>query len=81
MKNKSEYTVIYSGKYVEVHQVKSLLETYRVDCFTKNDMLGQLFPLFGGHGAIDPVKLYVRKADFDSAKRIISEYFSADLTR
>jgi len=79
--NKSEYTVIYRGKSIEVHQVKNLLETYRIDCFTKNDMLGQLFPLFGGHGAIDPVKLYVRKSEFQRANRIISDYFDADPTR
>jgi hypothetical protein len=74
MKAKSEYALVFSGKLFEVHQAQSLLQAQHIDSFTKDDMLGQLFPLFGGHGVIESVKLFVRKIDLELAQRILSDY-------
>jgi len=78
MKGKSEFALVFSGKLFEVHQAQTLLQAQNIDSFTKDDMMGQLFPLFGGHGAIESVKLYVRKADLVIAQRILSDYLDSN---
>ena len=79
MKGKSDFVLVFSGKLFEVHQAQSLLQAQNVDSFTKDDMMGQLFPLFGGHGAIESVKLYVRKSEQSIAQRILADYLDSSI--
>jgi hypothetical protein len=71
----SEFTVVFEGSISEADHVKNILESNGMDCFLKNETLGQLFPLYGGHGAVKPVKVMVRNEEADRAKEVIATYY------
>ena len=36
--------------------------------------MGQMFPHYATHGGIDPIKILVKKGDFEKANEIIQNY-------
>jgi len=73
MKSK-EFNVVFEGKSIDANFVKNILEENNIRCMLKDDLMGQLFPLFVTHGGIKPVKVFVLKNDIKEAKNIITSY-------
>lgn len=75
MTTDSDFTSVFQGTITEVLQLKAILDNKGIDNFVQNENMGQLFPLYGGHGGVKPVKLLVRNADVNRTKNIIKNYF------
>ena len=73
MKSK-EYSLAFQGKPIDANYVASILEANGISTILKNDMLGQLFPLYVFSGRLDPVKVFVFKSDLKKSKEIIAAY-------
>jgi hypothetical protein len=71
----SQLKMVFAGKAIEANYVKSILEDNGITPLLKNDMLGQLFPLYVLSNDLQPVKVYVDKNEFDRAKQLINSYF------
>ncbi|MHA2033166.1 MAG: putative signal transducing protein [Candidatus Kariarchaeaceae archaeon] len=69
-----EFSIAFEGKSVDAEFVKNILDENSIECFLKDDNMGQLFPLFVTHGGINPVKVFVFQKDIDEAKKIIATY-------
>jgi hypothetical protein len=74
MMESEEFSIAFEGKSVDAEFVKNILDENSIECFLKDDNMGQLFPLFVTHGGINPVKVFVFQKDIDEAKKIIATY-------
>lgn len=76
MKIESDFSMVFQGSLTEIQQVQNILQANDIDSFLQNANIGQLFPHYGGHGGVKPVKLLVRKEDINKAQEIIQSYFT-----
>ena len=59
-------------------EIKLVFEGSSIDAdFVKNKTMGNLFHHYAIHGGFQPVKIYVKKPDFENARGIIATYFKS----
>ncbi len=76
MKIESDFSMVFQGTLTDAQQVQNILEANDIDSFLQNANIGQLFPRYGGHGGVKPVKLLVRNEDTNKAQEVIQSYFT-----
>ncbi|REG91130.1 putative signal transducing protein [Flavobacterium aquicola] len=70
---------IFSGSYIEVMNIKNLLESINIEVFTQNENMANIEPWAVSSGGFNPVILKVNDEDFDKAKKIIEDYENGNL--
>jgi hypothetical protein len=65
---------VYSSTFMEVHMIKSMLESSGVETFIKDEYMGTLAPFDAAAGGAGAVQLITRRKDYDAARRVIEEY-------
>lgn len=66
--------MVFEGKAVEANFVISFLEENGIPSIVKNDMISQVFPIYVASGELKPVKVYVDRAFYDAACRLVDIY-------
>jgi hypothetical protein len=72
---KTDITVVFEGKLLDANYIKSILEKNGISSLSKDNLKGQLYPLYVTYGWIKPVKVFVEKKNEKKAKEIIDEFF------
>ena len=72
---KSDITIVFEGKFIDANYIKSILEDHGVPSLLKDNLNGQLYPMYVTFGWIKPVKVFVEKRYELKAKELISNYF------
>jgi hypothetical protein len=72
---KSDITVVFEGKSVDANYIKRVLEENGITSLLKENLKGQLYPLYVTYGWIQPVKVFVEKRYAQKAKTVIDNYF------
>jgi hypothetical protein len=72
---KSDITVVFEGKFIDANYLKSILEENGISSLIKNNLTGQLYPMYVAYGWIKQVKVFVEKKNEKKAKEIVSIYF------
>ena len=65
MKIESNFSRVFQGTFIDVQHFQNILEANDIDVFLQNANTGQLFPHYGGHGGVKPLKLLVRNEDIN----------------
>jgi hypothetical protein len=72
----SDITVVFEGKSIDANYIKSVLEENGISSLLKENLKGQLYPMYVTFGWIKPVKVFVEKKNEAKAKEIITNYFN-----
>jgi hypothetical protein len=73
---KSDITIVFEGNFVDANYVKSILEKNGISSLLKENLKGQLYPMYVTYGWIKPVKIFVEKKNELKAKDTIDKYFT-----
>jgi hypothetical protein len=73
---KTDIVVVFEGKSLDANYIKSILEENGISSLLKDNLKGQLYPLYVTYGWIKPVKVYVEKKYELKAKDIIGTLFN-----
>jgi hypothetical protein len=73
---KTDITVVFEGKLLDANYIKSILEENGISSLSKDNLKGQLYPLYITYGWIKPVKVFVEKKNEKKAKEIIDAFFN-----
>jgi hypothetical protein len=73
---KSDIIVVFEGNTVDANYIVSLLEENGISSLIKDNLKGQLYPLYVTYGWIKPVKVFVEKRNEVKAKAIIDDNFN-----
>jgi hypothetical protein len=78
MNNDKQITPIdvYIGTLMQASRVKTLLENAEIDAFIKDEIIGTVNPWHAAPEDAGAVKLFVSSMDFETAKKVVSEYES-----
>jgi len=68
---KTDLAVVFEGKFINANYVKSILEENGISSLLKDNLKGQLYPLYVTYGWIKPIKVFVEKKNEKKAKEII----------
>lgn len=68
---KSDIIIVYEGNFVDANYFKGILEENGIPSLLKENLKGQLYPLYVTYGWIKPIKLYVEKKNENKARDII----------
>jgi len=71
---KSDITVVFEGTAIDANYIKSVLEENGISSLKKENLKGQLYPLYVTFGWIKPIKVFVQKKNESKAKEIIANY-------
>lgn len=74
---KTDLVLVFEGKSLDADYIKNVLAENDITSLLKENLKGQLYPLYVNYGWIKPVKLFVEKRNEKKAKEIIdtlSEY-------
>ena len=72
---KTDITVVFEGKSLNADYIRSILEENGISSLSKDNLMGQLYPLYVTYGWIKPVKVFVEKKNEKKAKEIIEALF------
>jgi len=72
---KTDIVVVFEGKSLDANYIKSILEENGISSLLKDNLKGQLYPLYVTYGWIKPVKVFVEKKYERKAKDIIATLF------
>ena len=72
---KTDITIVFEGKSIDANYIKSILEENGISSLLKDNLEGQLYPLYVTYGWIKPVKVFVEKKNEKKAKEIIDALF------
>jgi hypothetical protein len=72
----SDIVIVFEGKSLDANYIKSILEEYGISSLLKDNLKGQLYPLYVSYGWIKPVKVFVEKENENKAKEIIDTLFN-----
>lgn len=72
---KTDITVVFEGKLLDANYIKSILEENGISSLSKDNLKGQLYPLYVTYGWIKPVKIFVEKKNEKKAKEIIDAFY------
>jgi len=75
MTDQEEIRLVFEGSSIDADFVSNILEDSGISTFVKNKTMGNLFPHYATHGGFKPVKIFVKKPDFENAQGIITTYF------
>ena len=70
----SDITVVFEGNAVNANYVKSALEENGISSLLKENLNGQLYPMYVTYGWIKPIKVFVEKRNESRAKEIIANH-------
>ena len=73
---KSDIIIVFEGKSLDANYIKSILEENGISSLLKDNLKGQLYPLYVNYGWIKPVKVFVEKQNENKAKEIIDTLFN-----
>ena len=73
---KSDITVVFEGKSIDANYIKSVLEENGIGSLLKENLKGQLYPLYVTYGWIKPIKVYVEKRNKEKAIKIIADHMN-----
>lgn len=73
---KTDITLVFEGKSLDANYVKSILEKNGISSLSKDNLKGQLYPLYVTYGWIKPVKVFVENKNEKKAKEIIDALFN-----
>jgi len=73
---KSDISVVFEGNFVDANYIKSILEENKIPSLLKENLKGQLYPLYVTYGWIKPIKVYVEKKYEQKAKEIIENNYT-----
>ena len=65
---------VFSGSFIEVGMVKTLLEDAEIRVFIKDEIMGSLNPWHTSSGGFGAVKIFVSNSDKEKAEQIVTEY-------
>jgi hypothetical protein len=74
MSDENDLVLVFEGLAGEANYIETILKDSEVFTFVKNEMMGQMFPHYATHGGINPIKILVKKGDFEKANEIIQNY-------
>ena len=77
MGDQQEIKLVFEGSSIDADFVKNFLKYSGILTFVKNKTMGNLFHHYAIHGGFQPVKIYVKKPDFENARGIIATYFKS----
>ena len=69
---KSDIVLVFEGKIIDANYIRSVLEENGISSILKDNLKGQLYPLYVTYGWIKPVKIFVEKKNERKAKEIIN---------
>jgi hypothetical protein len=69
---KSDIRVIFEGSPVDANYIKAILEENGIPSLLKENLKGQLYPLYVNYGWIKPIKVFVEKKNENKAIDIIN---------
>ena len=75
MTTENGFSIVFQGTATEAQNLHNILEAEGIENFLQNENMGNLFPLYGGHGSVKPVKLLVKNEDTNRVADIINNYF------
>ena len=67
----TDLELVFEGKALEADYIKNVLEENGISSLLKDNLKGQLYPLYINYGWIKPIKLYVEKKNKKKAIDII----------
>jgi hypothetical protein len=73
---KSDITIVFEGNFVDANYIKSILEKNGISSLLKENLKGQLYPMYVAYGWIMPVKIFVEKKNELKARDTIDKYFT-----
>ena len=73
---KSDLTVVFEGKNIDAIYIKSVLEENGITSLLKENLKGQLYPLYVSYGWIKPIKVFVEKKNKEKAIKIIADHIN-----
>ena len=68
---KTDLVLVFEGKSLEASYIKNILAENEITSLLKENLKGQLYPLFVNYGWIKPVKLFVETRNEKKAREII----------
>jgi hypothetical protein len=68
---RTDLALVFEGKSIEANYIKNVLEENGITSLLKDNLKGQLYPLYVNYGWIKPVKLFVEKKNKKKASEII----------
>jgi hypothetical protein len=68
---KSDIVLVFEGKIIDANYLQSVLEENGISSILKDNLKGQLYPLYVTYGWIKPVKIFVEKKNERQAREII----------
>ena len=68
---KSDIVLVFEGKIIDANYLQSVLEENGISSILKDNLKGQLYPLYVTYGWIKPVKIFVEKKNERLAREII----------
>ncbi|MFD2940903.1 putative signal transducing protein [Flavobacterium notoginsengisoli] len=71
-------TEIFKGSYIEVMNVKNLLENAGIQTFIANENMSIIQPWSISSGGYNPAILKVQKEDYEIAGKIIKNYHNGE---
>lgn len=78
MIDQKEIRLVFEGSSVDAGFVTNILEDSGVSTLVKNKTLGSLYPHYASHGGVHPVKIFVKKSDYQNACGIIETYIQGN---
>jgi len=72
---KTDIIDLFEGKSNNSNYIKSILDENGISSLLKDNLKGQLYPLYVTYGWIKPVKVFVEKKNEKKAKEIIDALF------
>jgi hypothetical protein len=73
---KSELTIVFEGSPLDANFIRSILEENDIPSLSKENLKGQLYPLYVTYGWIKPIKVYVEKKYEQKAREIINNTYN-----
>ena len=77
MIDQEEIKLVFEGSSVDADFVINILKDSGISTLVKNKNMGHLFPHYATYGGFHPVKIFVKKPDFENAREIITTYFES----
>ena len=73
-----DLNLVFEGSSMEADLVNNILQDSGVETLVKNKNMGRLFPHYASTGGVQPVKIFVRNADYQKAQDIIKAFVKTD---
>jgi hypothetical protein len=72
--NKNDLREIFAGSSIDAEIVSSLLKSFKIETFLKDENMGTIAPWQVSAGGVGAVKIIINSNDYDTAKLIVEEY-------